>query len=123
MRKRISVRFLLLFATCLCLNALAQSTARAPLDCSTGPLTRSFGAVPWLVYGCSDNKSVVVMSAPGSPAAPFYFMLFQKEGKYVVVGEGTGPKQVTDRAYAELVRLTEPEIRVLLASAKQAAKK
>jgi len=114
---------LLLLAACLCLNARAQGITQAPLDCSAGPLTKSFGAVPWLIYGCSDNKSVVVMSAPGSPAAPFYFMLFQKEGKYVVVGEGTGPKVVTDRAHAELVRLTESEIQALLASAKQAAKK
>jgi hypothetical protein len=79
--------------------------------------------VPWLVYACSDNKSVVVVSASGSPAGPFYFMLFQKQGRYVVVGEGTGPKVVTDRAYAELVRLTDPEIQALLASAKQATKK
>ena len=114
---------LLLFAVCLCLDAHAQSPAQAPLDCSSGPLTRSFGSTPWLVYACSDNKSVVVFSAPGSPAAPFYFMFFQKEGKYVVVGEGTGPKSVTDRAHAELVRMTESEIQALLNSAKQVAKK
>lgn len=114
---------LFLFTACLCPNARAQEPAQAPLDCSAGALTKSFGAVPWLVYACSDNTSVVVMSAPGSPAAPFYFMLFQKEGKYVVVGEGTGQKAVTDRAHAELVRLTKPEIQALLASAKQAAKK
>jgi hypothetical protein len=113
----------LFFAACLCLDAQAQGTAQAPLDCSAGPLNRSFGAVPWLVYGCSDNQSVVVMSAPGSPAAPFYFMLFRKEGKYVVVGEGMGPKAVTDRAHADLMRLTEPQIQALLDSTKQAAKK
>jgi hypothetical protein len=111
-----------LLVACLCVNAQAQGTTQAPLDCSAGPLTKSFGAVPWLVYACSDNMSVVVVSASGSPAAPFYFMLFQKEGRYVVVGEGTGPKVVTDRAHAELVRLTDPEVKALLASAKQAAK-
>jgi hypothetical protein len=114
---------LLFLAAGLCLKVHAQGTSQAPLDCSAGPLTRSFGAVPRLVYGCSDNQTVVVMSAPGSPAAPFYFMLFRKEGKYVVVGEGTGQKTVTDRAHAELVRLAEPEIQALLVSAKQAAKK
>lgn len=111
-----------LLGACLCVSAQAQGTAQVPLDCSAGPLTKSFGAVPWLVYGCSDNKSVVVVSASGSPAAPFYFMLFQKEGRYVVVGEGTGQKAVTDRAHAELVRLTDPEVKALLAAAKQAAK-
>ena len=62
------------------------------------------------------------MSTPESPAAPFYFMLFQKDGKYVVIGEGTGQKAATDRAYAKLVRLTEPEVRTLLVSAKKAAR-
>jgi hypothetical protein len=114
---------LLLLAPALWANAQAQGSAQAPLDCSAGPFTKSFGAVPWWVYGCSDNKSVVVVSAPDSPAAPFYFMLFEKEGKYVVVGEGTGKKSVTDRAHAELVRLSDVEIQALIASAKQATKR
>ena len=63
------------------------------------------------------------MSAPGSPAAPFCFMLFQKDGRYVVVGEGTGQRSVTDRAHAELVRLSESDIAALLTAAKQAAKR
>ncbi|RYG38780.1 MAG: hypothetical protein EON93_01440 [Burkholderiales bacterium] len=60
----------------------------------------------------------MVVSASGSPASPFYFMLYPKEGKYVVVGEGTGPKNVTDRAYAELARLTGQDVADLIASAK-----
>jgi hypothetical protein len=114
---------LLLLAAALWGNVQAQGTEQASLDCSFGPLTKSFGAVPWLVYGSSDNKSVVIMSAAGSPAAPFYFMLFQKEGKYVVVGEGTGNKAVTDLAHGDLVRLSDSEIQALLASAKQAPRK
>src|SRR5262245_13606478 len=114
---------LLFLGASSCLSAQAQGTSQAPLDCSAGPLTKAFGAVPWLVYACSDNKSVVLMSTPGSPAAPFYFMLHQKEGKYVVVGEGTGQKDVTERAYAELSQLTDAEIRALLASAKKAGNK
>ncbi|MBO9685096.1 MAG: hypothetical protein J7598_00660 [Mitsuaria chitosanitabida] len=115
--------FGLLLASSLCSGANAQDVQAPPLDCSTGPVTKVFGSVPWLVYGCSDDKSLVVVSAPGSPAAPFYFMFFQKDGKYVVYGEGTGAKSLTDGAHAELIRLSDEEIRALLASTKQASKK
>ena len=71
--------------------------------------------------GCSDNKSVVVISAPNSPAAPFYFIFFPKDGKYVLVGEGTGAKAVTDRVYGELVRLRDAEIEAMHAAAKAGA--
>ena len=107
------------FLGLLAVFAPPVSAQQAPLDCSVGPLSKTYGSTPWLVYACSDEKSVVVMSAPGSPAAPFYFILFQKEGRYVVGGEGTGPKNVTDRAYAELVRLSEAEIAGLITAARQ----
>lgn len=98
----------------------AQETRAEPvqLDCRAGPLSRNFGSTPWLVYACSDQKSVVVVSAPGSPAAPFYFMLFLRDGQYAVVGEGTGLKSHTDRAYADLTRLTARDISNLIREAK-----
>jgi hypothetical protein len=46
-------------------------------------------------------------------------MLYPKDGKYAVVGEGTGPKSLTDRAYADLTRLTEQDIAALVSAAKQ----
>lgn len=96
-----------------------QGHDKAPtLDCSTGPVSKSYGATPWLVYACSDGKSIVAVTASGSPAGPFYFMLYPKDGKYAVVGEGTGPKNLTDRAYAELTRLTGQDVAELIASAK-----
>lgn len=98
-----------------------QAAAQQPtLDCSTGPALRTYGSTPWLVYTCSDGKSVVVISSPGSPAAPFYFMFSQKNGKYALVGEGTAPKSQTDPAYAELVRLKDKDIAGLIQAAKQA---
>ena len=45
-------------------------------------------------------------------------MLFPKDGKYVVVGEGTGSKVHTDRAYAELTKLTAEDAAALIAAAK-----
>lgn len=104
------------------LSAVAQQgNDRGPaLDCSTGPVSKNYGATPWLVYACSDGKSIVAVTASGSPAGPFYFMVYPKDGKHVVVGEGTGPKKLTDRAYAELVRLTGQDVAELIASAKGA---
>jgi len=90
-------------------------------DCSVGPLTRTYGSTPWLVYACSDGQSVVAVAPSNSPAAPFYFMIFPKDGAYELVGEGTGPKSVTDSAYAELGRLTEQDITDLIAAAKKQA--
>jgi hypothetical protein len=109
-----------IIAAAFCLVSLAahsQSANRAPLDCSAGPATRSYGGVPWLVYACSDGDTVVLVSAPDSPAAPFYFTLFRKDGRYVVAGEGAGARSVTDRAYADLTALTDAEVRGLLAVA------
>ena len=99
---------------CVCSAAAQQPT----LDCDVGPLTKTYGSTPWLVYGCSDDKSVVFVTPSLSPAAPFYFMLFPKDGKYVVVGEGTGSKVHTDRAYAELTKLTAEDAAALIAAAK-----
>jgi hypothetical protein len=75
-----------------------------------GPITKVFGSVQWLLYSCDDGKSLVVVSAPGSAAAPFYFM-FSPEGRgYHLRGEGTGPKMLTDAALKELQDLSDKDI-------------
>ena len=82
----------------------------APLQCDIGPITREFGSVPWLLYSCDDGKSLVVMSAPESPAAPFYF-IFSPEGRgYHLSGEGTGSKSLTDAALKDLKALSDADI-------------
>ena len=96
---------------------LAQPTdagSQPQLKCEIGPIPKTFGKVPWLVYGCADAKSLVVVSAPGSPAVPFYFMLFPKSGRYELVGEGTGKKEATAAAYAELSALSDEQIAKLV---------
>lgn len=90
------------------------------LDCANGPAARTFGGTPWLVYACSDNHSVVVMSAPGSKAAPFYFMFSWQNGSYRLIGEGTGNKAATDAAYTALHALPITGIQALFAAAKAA---
>ena len=95
--------------------AIAQDETQEPaLDCSTGPAKRTFGGTNWLVYSCGDDKTVIVISAPDSPATPFYFQFFVKDGQYKLVGEGTGNKNATDAAYDELKLLTEGDIQALI---------
>jgi hypothetical protein len=92
------------------------------LKCEIGPIPKTFGKVPWLVYGCSDAKSLVVVSAPGSPAMPFYFMLFPKSGRYELVGEGTGKKEATAAAHAELSALSDEQIAKLVSEVRSKGK-
>jgi hypothetical protein len=90
------------------------SVMAAPLQCDVGPVTKVFGSVPWLLYSCNDGKSLVVVSAPGSQAAPFYFMFSPEGAGYHLRGEGTGDKARTDAALAELKALSDKEIAALV---------
>jgi hypothetical protein len=87
--------------------------AAAPLNCNIGPATKTFGGAPWLVYSCDDPSTVIVVSAPGSPAAPFYFALSFENGTYRIRGEGTGAKSVTDAALRQLQSLSTADIQAL----------
>ncbi len=93
------------------------------LKCDVGPLTRAYGGAAWLVYSCHDDKSLTFVAAPGSPAAPFYFTLYVKDGVYQLVGEGTGDKKTTDAAYAELGKLSTTQILQLIVQTKKAGTK
>ena len=102
--------------------AAPLAVAAAPLQCDIGPITKVFGSVSWLLYSCDDGKSLVVVSAPGSPAAPFYFM-FSPEGRgYHLRGEGTGSKTLTDVAYKELEVLSNQDIAGLVGQTMAARK-
>ena len=66
--------------------------AQEDVKCDTGPLTRTFGASEWFVYSCDDGRTLAMVSAPGSPAVPFYFILAPQGSGYRLYGEGTGSK-------------------------------
>lgn len=83
-------------------------------NCITGPITRTFGGTSWLVYACNDRKSIVLVTAPGSPAAPFIFSFMMTEGRYQLHGEGTGRKELTNAALNELQTLTAQDIALLI---------
>jgi hypothetical protein len=93
-----------------------------PLQCDVGPINQTYGAAAWLVYSCRDGKSVVIVSAPGSSAMPFYFMFSAEGPTYRLVGEGTGSKEITDRVLAELKALRKEDITALVRQTQEVAK-
>ena len=97
--------------------AIGQAAAQG-LDCGSGPLPKSYGKTPWLVYACSDEKSLVVVATEDNPGHPFFFKLFVKDGVRYVVGEGEGKKAVTAPAYDELSKLSEADLAALIKAAR-----
>jgi len=87
---------------------------QSPLKCETGPVKKVYGNNNWLVYSCTDNKTLVIVSDTGSPAMPFYFTFYMKNGIYNLTGEGTGNKTATNAAYKELSKLSNSEIKKLI---------
>jgi hypothetical protein len=113
--KRLASICLLGLVTWSCVAyAEASASYKVPLTCNRGPITKSFGGSNWLTFSCEDGKTLVVVSAPGSPATPFYFTVFPQDGVYRVTGEGTGPKSATDPAYAELSKLSAADIQSVI---------
>jgi hypothetical protein len=61
---------------------------------------------------------MVVVSAPGNPALPFYFLLKPNGGSYAIEGEGNGDKKASDAAGDSLSKMTPAEFAALLAATK-----
>lgn len=86
------------------------SASEAKLRCDSGPITKNIGGTTWLVYGCADNKSLSIVSAPTNKAVHFRFTFTADEGGYALHGEGQGDKRLTDAAYQELNAMSEADI-------------
>ena len=91
--------------------------------CSTGGVNKTFGATQWLVFSCGDNQTLVFLSAPGSPADPYYFAVYPDGPDYHVFGEGTGDREATDAAFKEIELFTTADIRSLIDETKSARHK
>ena len=115
--------FVLVLSTASCIAGTPSAQAAAPnnLSCTIGPLQKTFGKTQWLVYGCNDGRSVVVITAPGNPAMPFYFFFVHGSAGMELHGEGTGNKDLTDAAFSELRLLNEADVAVLFQQAKALA--
>lgn len=72
------------------------------MDCSVGPIQKTYGAQSWLVFGCADGKSVQIVSTQDNPASPAYFMFEYGADGYGLYGQGMGDRATTDAAHAEL---------------------
>jgi hypothetical protein len=93
----------------------------APMKCETGPIRRTFGGSEWLIYSCEDQASMVVVSAQGNPASPFYFFLKSTGGVYQITGEGNGDREASTAAAGALESMSLSELMELLASTKIAS--
>ncbi|WP_126805827.1 hypothetical protein [Aliidiomarina shirensis] len=89
-----------------------------PMECKIGPIEMDLGGNKWLVYACTDERSIVAVSAPGNPAMPFFFAVSPVNGEYTVSGEGNGDKAASKSAYDELIKLQKEEIENIIAKAK-----
>jgi hypothetical protein len=115
--------------TTLLVVTLAASTAGAAavpdevgLQCNIGPATTQLGGNDWLMYGCADGHSLVIVAAPPNPASPFVFIATpDSNGGIELHGEGTGAKSATEPAYERLRALSSAELAGLYLHAEQAA--
>lgn len=87
----------------------AQDDEKAIDGCSVGPVLKQFGNSSWNVYSCPETETLMIVSAPGSPAMPFYFALYIKDGVRKLHGEGTGANEATAAAFDEIKILADSE--------------
>ncbi|MFC7380560.1 hypothetical protein [Brevundimonas sp. GCM10030266] len=83
-----------------------HGAAPEPLQCTAGPIQRSFGGTEWLTYGCADRRTLIVVSAPGNPAMPFVFTLSTTDGGVRISGEGNGDQEATAPAFEDLKKIS-----------------
>ena len=102
--------------------AQPEPQQKPSLQCEGGPLHKNYGGTPWLVYSCSDSKTLVVVSDAGNPASPFYFVFFPKDGQYGMSGEGNGSKSASAAAFEDLKKLSTTDILEMLQETRKAAK-
>ena len=122
MRVLISI-LLVTFAFCALATERSPATQPAPMECKTGPLRNTYGGSEWLVYACSDSRSVVIVTAKDSPAMPFVFMLIvDADGNIKLHGEGTGDKKHTASAFDDIKKLTVSDISKLVTLANAVVK-
>lgn len=115
MRRLASAAALLSVLATVLPDARAQGPSERRLVCDRGPVsTKTYGGTPWQIYGCNDNRSVAIVTAQNNPAKPFYFLLAESNGAYSVSGEGTGRRDLTQKAYNEISKLTRLQIDALV---------
>ena len=95
--------------------SVTSVAAKESMECNIGPLKKNYGKTNWLVYSCSDKKTLVIATDKGNPAMPFYFMWYIKDGTYNLHGEGTGNKKHTKAAFEQIKLLSKKKIEEIIA--------
>jgi hypothetical protein len=91
---------------------------RPDLQCRQGPVKKTYGGSSWLVYSCDDNRSIVIVSASGNAAMPFYFTFAYSGQGYRLTGEGAGTNE-SAAAFDELKTVSGEDIVDLIAQTRQ----
>ena len=112
----------MVFLATLSVDTALLADDKIKLQCTTGPIKKKFGDNHWKVYSCNDNKSVIIVSIPGSSAHPFYFLFYAKKDTYQLHGEGTGSRHASGAAYKEIRHFKSKEIRKLVRETKNMTK-
>jgi hypothetical protein len=110
-----------LVAILLCLPLPAGAQA-APMDCTVGPVIKSFGGSKWLVNSCSDGRTVILMAMNDSPAFPCFIKMEPLTEGYNINARGKGDKQATNAAMDELAALSVADIEGMIDETKQLQK-
>jgi hypothetical protein len=115
------MRWVLCVLACLTTSPSSQAWSQTleGLSCNIGPLNKTFGGSSWLVYSCSDDKTLVVVAAKGSAAAPFHFNFAPDATGYDLKGAGSGNRKATDAAYKDLSAVSASDVRALIAQTKK----
>ena len=85
----------------------------APVRCMIGPLTKTIGGNAWLVYACSDGKSLAVVSTANVAPTWFYYIVVPEGDGYAVRGESSGDKSVTKPVFEELSAMSADAVAAL----------
>lgn len=91
----------------------ASEPSAAPVRCMTGPSTKTIGGNAWLVYACSDGKSLAVVSTPSIAPNWFYYIVAPSGDGYAVSGEASGDKSVTRPVFEELSAMSPDAVAAL----------
>jgi hypothetical protein len=110
---------LVAIAVCLPLSVGAQT---APMDCTVGPVVKTFGGSKWVVNSCSDNFTVTLMAMNDSPAFPCFIVMAPSNEGYNINGRGKGDQQATEAAMSELAALSVADIRAMITETKELQK-
>lgn len=102
-----------LFLSAILAATPAPVVGHPELQCNLGPATARVGGNDWIVYACSDGKSVVVVAGEPNPAAPFVFFLTPHGSQIELHGEGNGAETATKPAYDQLAAMSVEDLSAL----------